>query len=68
MLIGAIGEYELHVPTSGGKAGKGQNLASTIQVRFAGSIKKQIRFILTDSESRKQAIAKARQFVAQQTT
>jgi hypothetical protein len=54
--------YEIHLPTSGGKAGTGHNLTSTIQVRKENMVVKQIRFIVSDSESRKAAIAKAKAF------
>lgn len=58
--------YTLHLPTSGGKAGKGHNVTSTLQIRRAGVIEKQIRFVVADRESRKRAYAKVREFVNRQ--
>jgi hypothetical protein len=51
MLIGIIGEFELHVPTSGGKAGAGRNLTSNVQVRKNCMIVKQFRFRTNDDAS-----------------
>lgn len=63
MKIADLNGYEIHVPTSGGKAGFGCNVTSTIQVRKDGCICKQFRFTIADNESRDRAIAKAKGFV-----
>jgi hypothetical protein len=63
MKIADIGPYEVHLPTSGGKAGKGLNRTSTLQVRRDGSILKQFRFAVADFESRKIAVQKAKDFI-----
>lgn len=55
--------YEIHVPTSGGKAGKGHNLTSTIQIRLDSMIKKQIRFDLASMDSRARAIDSAKRWI-----
>ncbi len=52
--------FEIHLPDSGGKAGKGHNVTSTIQVRTGSCIVKQFRFEMASRESRLAAIAKAR--------
>jgi hypothetical protein len=57
------GGYEIHVPTSGGKAGTGHNLTSTIQVRHDGLIVKQIRFSMTAESSRRKAVQKAKDWI-----
>ena len=54
--------FEIHVPMSGGKAGKGCNRTSSIQVRRHNSIQIQFRFVLADPASRSGAIAKARAY------
>ncbi len=64
-LIHADGPYEYLLPTSGGKAGRGCNKTSTIQVRFNQCVIKQVRFNVADPESRKAAVRKAKQFVDQ---
>lgn len=55
---------------TGGKAGKGNNLTSTLQVFREGGhqILKAIRFNVADAESRKAAARKARAFVDSVTT
>lgn len=64
MRLLEINGYEIHLPTSGGKAGKGCAVTSSIQVRADGCIKKNIRFKLTDNgESRASAIQKARTYI-----
>lgn len=55
--------YEFHVPTSGGKAGKGCNVTSTVQVRAGSQILKQFRFKVADVLSRARAIDKAKAFL-----
>ena len=62
MKIADYKGYEIHLPTSGGKAGKGCAHTSTIQVRKDNIIQKQVRFIVADSEGRRAAIHKARVF------
>ena len=65
MKIGELNGCEFHVPTSGGKAGRGCNRTSTIQVRRGRSILKQFRFAVSDSDSRIKAIRKARAFAVE---
>lgn len=45
--------FEIHIPTSGGKAGKNRNISSTIQLRKDGCIVKQFRFLIDSDFSRK---------------
>jgi hypothetical protein len=54
--------YALHVPTSGGKAGKNCNKTSTVQLRLEDCVKKQFRFTVNDKESFKKAVAKAKKY------
>lgn len=61
MLLATINGYEIHVPSSGGKAGKGRNKTSTIQVRKDNLIVKQFRFVVGNVESKKKAITAAKQ-------
>lgn len=63
MKIAEIGSYEVHLPTSGGKAGRGCNKTSTLQVRYGGVVLKQFRFTVADFESRKAATRKAKDFI-----
>jgi hypothetical protein len=58
--------FEVHIPTSGGKAGKGCNKTSTIQLRRKSSIAKQFSFVVADSASRTEAVAKARKWADEQ--
>lgn len=57
--------HELHLPTSGGKAGKGCNRTTSLQVRAEGgnSILKQFRFDLTKPGARSAACFRARQWI-----
>ena len=56
---------EIVMPTSGGKAGKGCNKTSSLQVRKDNMIVKQFRFTVNDPVSRKKAMDKARElFIA----
>jgi len=64
MKIGQINGWSIHIPTSGGKAGKGLNRTGTIQLRGYDTMK-QFRFVVADPESRKKAMAKAKLFAAQ---
>lgn len=63
MKIMNVGPYELHLAVSGGKAGKGKNITSTVQVRKSEMILKQFRFTSGDSESRKRVVKKAVDFI-----
>jgi hypothetical protein len=62
MKIATVCGYELHKPTSGGKAGKGRNKTSTIQVRSGTQILAQFRFSTASIFSQREALAKARQW------
>jgi hypothetical protein len=66
MKIAEMGKYEIHAPTSGGKAGKGNNRTSTVQVRLGNQLKKQIRYTVGKPKARELAIDKARSFIARQ--
>ncbi len=61
--IADLGPYEIHMPTSGGKAGKGKALTCSLQVRRDGIILKQFKFMVDDLESRKAAAQKAKDFM-----
>lgn len=63
MKIGDFGGFEIHVPTSGGKAGKYHAITSNIQIRCDNRILKQFRFIIADSESRKSAMRKTKEWI-----
>ncbi len=67
MIITSIGEYQIYLPTSGGKAGKNKQKTSSIQIRKGGLILKQYRFDVNSDESRRSAVAKAKKFIAEQT-
>lgn len=58
-------KYKVKLPLqSGGKAGKGHNKTSTIQVMYEDSmVVKQIRFIVRDHEGKMKAIRKAIEYV-----
>lgn len=62
MLIESMNGYEFHLPTSGGKAGKGKQKTSTIQVRKDNIVVKQFRFVVDSVKSMKTAVAKAKEF------
>lgn len=66
MKVGELNGFTFHVPTSGGKAGFGFNVTSTIQVHKGGCIVKQFRFKVDDDQSKSTAIAKAKAFVSNQ--
>ncbi len=55
--------HELHRPTSGGKAGKGFNKTSTVQVRKDGCIVKQFRYELRIFMDRQRAEEKAKAWI-----
>ena len=59
MLITKYKDFELHRPTSGGKAGKDRNITSTIQVRRNGVIVKEVRYHCLKDEGYSLAIEKA---------
>lgn len=52
-------EFEIHVPTSGGKAGKGKNVTGSVQVRCRSQIVKQFRFDALSIYSKRYAIVRA---------
>jgi hypothetical protein len=57
-------QYEIRFARqSGGKAGKGCNKTSTVQVLYGSCIVKQFRFLMGNSQSIEQAIAKAEAYV-----
>lgn len=67
MILGSQNGYELYVPESGGKAGKGHNITSSLQVRLNNVICKQFRFFLGDPVSTKTAIEKAKSYIREAT-
>lgn len=67
MLIAELNGYEIHLPTSGGKAGKGYAETGTIQVRRSGCIVKQFRFTMDDKAGRVGALKKAKSYVSPKT-
>lgn len=54
--------YKIRLPTSGGKAGKGRNRTSTVQVLKDGCLKAQFRFLVDDINSYHLAMQKAKDF------
>ncbi len=71
MLIATINGYSVHLPESGGKAGRGHNLTSSLQVFRDGtagsrSIAKQFRFTLHDQNSRTKAIRACKAWINSQ--
>lgn len=63
MKVADCGPYEIHLPTSGGKAGKGRALTCSLQVRRGGVVIKQFRFSVDDPQSRTAATQKAKDFM-----
>lgn len=62
-----MNEYKIKFATpSGGKAGKGHNKTSTIQVIRDSMIIKMFRFTVNNPESMRKARIKAEEFVASQ--
>lgn len=57
--------YEMHLPTSGGKAGKGNQKTSTIQVRGGGQIVAAFRFEIASKDSMNAAIQRAKDYATQ---
>lgn len=74
MKISTYGGYEIHVPTSGGKAGKGRNATSTVQLRKDNCIVKQFRFRMggldpaSTRSNMERAVRKAQAYVEMITT
>lgn len=59
MKIESCYGYELHQPTSGGKAGKGNAKTSTIQVRRHSLVIKQFRYkVGNDGVPRRKAVCR----------
>ena len=63
MRIATINGFEIHLPTSGGKAGKGHAKTSTIQIRKDNVIVKQFRFVIADLDSKNKAIGAAKKYI-----
>ncbi len=67
IIIESIGEYTICLPESGGKAGKGHNKTSTVQVRKRESMRqtllKGFRYDKSSLDSYSLAKAKAKEFV-----
>lgn len=55
--------YEIHLPSSGGKAGKGKNVMSSIQARKNNQILKQFRFTVSSPESQRPAMRKLKNWI-----
>lgn len=64
MKIADYEGYEIYLPTSGGKAGKGKAKTCSLQVRKNNLIVKQFRFNLADKQDRSAAIGEAKKFIA----
>jgi hypothetical protein len=67
MKLAELYGYELHLPMSGGKAGKGYQKTSSIQVRRNNVIVKQFRFKV-DGLSTQAAFKKAKDFIINEET
>ena len=67
MKLAELNGYEVHLPTSGGKAGKGCQKTSSIQVRRNNLIVKQFRFVISDDCTR-EPLKKAKEFILQETS
>lgn len=67
IIIEKIGIYTICLPESGGKAGKGNNKTSTVQVRkreyMRESLLKGFRYTCNNLDSYSKAKAKAKEFV-----
>lgn len=63
MKISELNGFEAHLPTSGGKAGKGRAKTGTIQVRQDSMIVKQFRFDWAEKNSRIKAIRAAKNYM-----
>jgi len=66
--IGSQNGCDFYQPTSGGKAGTGFNVTSTIQVRRGNQVVKQFRFKVLEPGGREKAIQKARAYAGQSQT
>lgn len=55
--------YEITLPMSGGKAGKGKQKTSSIQVRVNGFLIHQTRFRVDNPAARKSALERAKLFL-----
>ena len=55
--------YTIHFPTSGGKAGRGRNVTSTVQLRTDDCNVKQIRYTVDQPDDFNRALAKAKTYV-----
>lgn len=62
MLLAFFNGFEIHLPMSGGKAGKGCNKTGSIQIRDGFRILKQFRFQVGKQPSYMKAIDKAKAF------
>ena len=58
-IFKTIGKYTIYLPGSGGKAGAGKNITSSVQVRRDNCIVKQYRYIVGIRESSDCAIDRA---------
>lgn len=65
MKIAELNGYEIHIPISGGKAGRGGNVTSSIQVRLNHQIIRSFRFNLFGG-SHERAIRRAKEFILNQ--
>lgn len=65
MKVTTLSGYDIHVPTSGGKAGKGRNKTTSLQIRRGNAIAKQFTFVLADEASRSKVTAKAKKWIAE---
>lgn len=63
MKLATYKGFEIHLPTSGGKAGFGLNKTGSIQVRRDGFIVKQFRFDARNALSRRDAMKKAQRWI-----
>jgi hypothetical protein len=66
MLFTTVNGCELHIPTSGGKAGKGHNKTGSVQVRKGGQILKQFRFRVDDPNDKTWKLELATRFAREQ--
>ena len=58
--------YEIHLPTSGGKAGSGRAATSNFQIRKGNQVLKQFRFTVASETSRRAAMQKAKAWMLAQ--
>lgn len=62
MRIAAFNGYELHIPDTGGKAGKGCNLTGSVQIRQGNLIVRNIRYKRTVAGDQGRALDRARKW------